>query len=118
MYLIVESLKGIHGFPKGHVELGETEQESAFREIKEETGIKVDFVNNFRVEIQYSPEDKPDTVKHLILFLAKYDNQEINVQKEELLSATLMDFQSAMNILEFDNYKNVLKKANEFINKL
>lgn len=115
LYLIVESLKGIHGFPKGHAEIGETEKESAFREIKEETGISVDFVNDFRIELQYSPDDKPDTMKHLVLFIAKYDNQEISIQKEELLSANLMDFESAMKIFEFDNYKNALKKADEFI---
>ena len=35
-FLLVES--NYFGFPKGHVEENETEQETALREIKEETG--------------------------------------------------------------------------------
>lgn len=114
-YLIVQSLKGVYGFPKGHAEIGETERESAFREIKEETGINVDFVNDFRIELEYSPQDDPNTMKHLVLFLAKYDNQEISAQKEELLSASLMSFDDAMNNFTHENLKNSLKKADKFI---
>lgn len=36
-FLLVES--NYFGFPKGHVEENETEQETALREIKEETGV-------------------------------------------------------------------------------
>ena len=114
-YLIVQSLKGVYGFPKGHAEIGETERESAFREIKEETGINVDFVNDFRIELEYSPQDDHNTMKHLVLFLAKYDNQEISAQKEELLSASLMSFDDAMKNFTHENLKNSLKKADEFI---
>ena len=40
-YVIVRSLEGYYGFPKGHVEGTETEEEAAFREIQEETGLSV-----------------------------------------------------------------------------
>ena len=35
-YVIVQSLEGFYGFPKGHIENNETEKETAIREIYEE----------------------------------------------------------------------------------
>lgn len=41
-YLLVLGLKSQKwGFPKGHMERGETEQQTALRELKEETGIEL-----------------------------------------------------------------------------
>ena len=38
-YVIIQSLEGYYGFPKGHMEGSETEQETALREIREEVGL-------------------------------------------------------------------------------
>jgi tRNA nucleotidyltransferase (CCA-adding enzyme) len=41
-YLLVHGLKSQKwGFPKGHMEQGETEEQTALRELEEETGIKI-----------------------------------------------------------------------------
>lgn len=40
-YLLVREKNGFWGFPKGHMERGETEQETAGREIKEETALEM-----------------------------------------------------------------------------
>ena len=42
-------------FPKGHVEKKETEEETALREIKEETGLKVALDTAFRKMVTYLP---------------------------------------------------------------
>lgn len=45
------------GLPKGHAEPGETESETALRELEEETGLKVNQLDpdpSFRVEERYS----------------------------------------------------------------
>ncbi|MDR2666293.1 MAG: NUDIX domain-containing protein [Endomicrobium sp.] len=49
VFLLVNSKRSrLWGFPKGHVEKGESEFETATREIFEETGInKVKFIENF-----------------------------------------------------------------------
>ena len=39
---------GHWGFPKGHVEKGESEEETAIREIYEETGLQVNLIDGFR----------------------------------------------------------------------
>ena len=47
-YLLVHSVNGFWGFPKGHVEAGESEYDTAKREIREETGVNVTFIDGFR----------------------------------------------------------------------
>ena len=52
-YLLVKGRKsGKWGFPKGHMELGETERETAIRELKEETGISL-HPDSLRDRIRY-----------------------------------------------------------------
>ena len=44
MYVIVKSVKGDYGFPKGHSEVNESDIEAARREISEETCLKIEFI--------------------------------------------------------------------------
>lgn len=39
-YVIIRSPEGYYGFPKGHMEPGETEEQTALREIFEEVGLR------------------------------------------------------------------------------
>ena len=50
-YLIIKSLNGDMGFPKGHMESGESELQTAIRELKEETGVDVKVIQGFRRQI-------------------------------------------------------------------
>ena len=60
--LLIRHLNGGHwAFPKGHVEKGETEEQTALREILEETGLAVELDNRYRQVVSYSP--KKDVVK-------------------------------------------------------
>ena len=44
--LLVKHNKGHWDFPKGHVEEGETEKQTALREVKEETNIDVQIISD------------------------------------------------------------------------
>ena len=73
--LLIKHINSGHwSFPKGHVEKGETEVETARREIMEETSIDVIIDPTFRETVTYSP--KKDTVKVVVYFLAKAKNVE------------------------------------------
>lgn len=116
-YLIIESREGIFGFPKGHMEGKETEIETAKREIFEETGLKPDFIDGFRAENEYPLPRKKGVIKKVVYFLAEFSEQKIVPQEKELNSARLLSFEEAMDILQFENAKEVLKKADDFIKR-
>lgn len=70
-YLIIESTEGVYGFPKGHMEKGETELETALREVFEETGIKPVFIENCKLEEEHPLPNKVDVIKHITYFCGK-----------------------------------------------
>ena len=116
-YLLVRQTNGFLSFPKGHVEGNETEEETALRECLEETALKVTLKKGFREVINYTiPEI--DVNKDVVLFVGEIDNPDYHRQEKEIDDIQVYKYQEAYNLLEFDNWKNVLKKANDFLTKL
>ena len=115
-YVIVESKNGFFGFPKGHVEEKETDQETAKREVLEETGLHVEFLNNFREEDTYSFQFNGEIrMKHIVYFLAEFSGQSLRAQESELNSIHLMDYETAMSSFQFESSKRLLKEAHNFL---
>ena len=114
-YLLIRNLTGIYGFPKGHVEHGETEEQTALREVFEEVGLAVKLVSGFRSEDEHPIPQKENTMKQIIYFLGEYSNQEFTYQKEELTDALLTDYETAMTLFQFDSSKRILTEANNFL---
>jgi bis(5'-nucleosidyl)-tetraphosphatase len=104
---------GHWGFPKGHVEKGENEEETAVREIYEETGLQVDLIDGFREIVEYSP--KEGIKKEVIFFLAKVQEQSVHIQVEEVRDYKWASFQQTKQILSYESSKTILKQAYEFI---
>ncbi len=114
-YVIVRSLEGYYGFPKGHIEGTETEEEAALREIREETGLSVRLVPGFRTIDEHAIPGKPGVIKRIIYFLGEYEGQKIHLQKEELLDALLLSYEEAMERFQFESSCRILKAANDFL---
>lgn len=74
-FAIVKSLEGYYGFPKGHIEGNETEEETALREIYEEIGIRAQIITRFRTIDEHLVPNKKDVIKRIIYFVAEYDKQ-------------------------------------------
>lgn len=115
-YVIIESLEGYYGFPKGHCEAGETEQETALREVQEETGLCVDILPGFRYVDAHPIPQKPGVIKQIVYFVAEYTDQKIRFQEEELRSARLMTFEEALDAFQWESSKVILHKVNHFLN--
>ena len=108
--LIEKQLSGFYGFPKGHVEAGESEEECAYRETLEEVGVKVRIDSNLRFTINYFVHNNiPKEVIYFIGFLE--GSYEIHIQEEEVESAFWIDIDKVYDILTFDNLKEMWKSA-------
>lgn len=114
--LLIKHVNSGHwSFPKGHVEVGETEVETAKREIMEETSIEALIDSTFRETVSYSP--KKDVQKEVVYFIAKAKNTNFVLQKSEVSEAKWVDINYACNILTYDNDKNIVNKAKVAIKK-
>ncbi len=114
-YVLVMQKKGFYGFPKGHMEKGESERQTALREIKEETGLEPRLIRGFRAETVYKLNKKPDTTKKVIFFLGEYQDQEIVYQKEELLGAGLFRYEETADLPIHENLRHILSDAKAVI---
>ena len=117
-YVIIQSLEGFYGFPKGHCEENETEEETALREILEETGLTVRLIPGFRYVDEHPIPKKPGVIKRIVYFLAEYSDQKISYQKEELMNAQLMTFEQAMNAFQWESSKLILTEAKDYLSKM
>ena len=109
--------EGCHGFPKGHMEAGETEEQTALREIYEEVGLRVRFLPGFRAVTEYALPYPPDTRKRVVFFLAEYEGQQTTVQESELAAVTIAPWPQALELTEFADSKQILAEAHEFLSK-
>lgn len=114
-YLIIKSLNGDVGFPKGHMEPRESELETAIRELKEETGVDVKVIQGFRRQIEYELRRVPDTIKQSVYFLGECTSDKIICQEEEVAEAGFIPYEDALKILTFEETKSILKDAEAII---
>lgn len=103
--LIIEHNFGHISFPKGHVEDNESEIDTAIREVKEETGIDIEIINNKRYSLRYSP--KNNVSKEVIYFIGKKIGGELKPQFEEIASCYFVDKDKAIDLITFDNDRNM-----------
>jgi len=112
--LLIKHNLGHIGFPKGHVEGMETEEETAIREVKEETNCDVEIIPGFREKITYNP--KPNITKDVIFFIGKPLNKELSPQLAEVQKADFVNYKEALNLLTYQDEKDLLKKALQYKN--
>lgn len=118
LFLLLHYPSGHWDFVKGKMEKGETFQQTAIRETKEETGIiDVTFVENFEEWIDYNFQFKGEIIhKKVVFFLGETKNKEVLISHEHL-DYTWMDYLTAMDKTTFDNAKTVLTKSYSLLKK-
>ena len=115
--ILVEKMKmGHFSIPKGHVEGSETEEQTALREIREETNLNVKLNTSFRYVISYSPY--PDCVKDVVFFLAEFCGGEIINQECEVSAISWETVDDALNIITHESDREMLKAAVKAIEAL
>lgn len=107
--LLVHQNNDVWGFPKGHMEEGETEVETAIREVKEETNLDIELDENKKYELSYTTDC--GKYKTVVLFIAKPISNDIVKQDNEIEEVRYVDFNEAFNIINYDNLKDMWKKV-------
>jgi len=105
--------------PKGKMEPGETVEETALREIQEETGIRGEIRRPLEtITYQYSMPDQGTVDKEVHYFLVEAVGGELKAQIEEIRGVEWLDPEEAWNRQCRDGYGNndaVLRKAIRFL---
>ena len=116
-FVIIRSLEGFYGYPKGHMEAGESEEQTALREIREETGLDVSLLEGFRTEDAHAlvREGRPDVTKQIVYFLAEYTGQVLRAQEGEVTEIRLMTYEEAMAAFQFESSRRILREADAYI---
>lgn len=106
--LVIRHENGGHwAFPKGHVEGRETEDETALREIWEETGLRVKLDTGFRQVVTFSP--KPQVLKDVVYFAAQPTGGKLKRQEEEVKEIRWLTLGEAMELLTYESDRQVLR---------
>lgn len=128
-YLILRYPSGHYDFPKGHMEAGESEEETLFREVEEETGIKQLSILPVRESIRYfytakggervrrRREGRPLHIfKQVHFYPAETPASFVRISHEHT-GFEWLPYEEALSKLTFDNAKRVLKKSEEYIER-
>ena len=117
-YLLLHYEAGHWDFPKGNEEKHEKEEQTAAREIKEETGIEdIEFADGFKETIKYFYKNGEETMyKEVVFFLAQSATESVVLSKEHSGYAW-MSYEHAEKKLTFNNSKDLVRKANQFLDK-
>jgi len=115
-FLLLNYPQGHWDFVKGKIEQNETLHKTALRETKEETGItNIEFVDGFEESVEYDFRFKKEDIhKKVIFFLAKTNEKNIKLSHEHN-DYLWLEYNDALKKTTFENAKNVLTKANEFL---
>lgn len=113
-FLIVKMHNGNWGFAKGHTEYGENEKQTAIREVKEETGLDIEIISDFKAEITYVPRE--NTLKKVSFFLGYTNGENLKIDDSEIEDYSWLNYENTLKLLTYRLQKEVLEKAKKFIN--
>ena len=109
--LLVQHNAGHWDFPKGHVEKGETFEETAKREVLEETGIEIEIVSKKQKITRNKPKLKIQ--KKVIFFEAKKIGGKIKRQESEIQYVEWVKQQDVCNKLTYEKSRKCFSELLE-----
>lgn len=104
-------------FPKGHPEGEETPEQTALRELKEETNlapVKVELEPMFKLEYNFVFDDTKIN-KMVGFFIGVIENGEFSVQEEEVKEAGWYPLEAAAKRLDYQDTKKMFKDVRVFL---
>jgi len=101
---------------KGHIEKGEEEKDTVFREVREETGLKdIKLFDGFREGIRYWFQFGGQKIaKTVAFYLAQTKQKKVTISHEHV-GFQWLPYEQAKEKLTYQNAKQVLEKAHHFL---
>jgi 8-oxo-dGTP pyrophosphatase MutT (NUDIX family) len=117
--LISVGEEGRWQLPKGTPDRGESNEQTALREVREETGLQTELVEPIdKIEYWFYVKGKTNPVrihKHVYFFLLRYLSGDTQDHDHEVNEARWVDLQQAEAMLTFESEKKVLAKARQIL---
>ena len=101
-YLILLQTNSCWSFPKGHMEAGETEEETALRELYEETGLSAKLIPGKKTAYAYNVP--PFVRKQVVVFLGEVKGN-ITLQKTEVCNYRWVKADEMKKYIHPDTYR-------------
>ena len=109
-YVLVREKNGSYGLPKGHVEPGESLDQTALREIREETGVTAILHGCEPVMVDEYPIAGGD-VKRVSWFIARYADQTPIADRTQVLGVLVLPIDAALKTLTYGSTREILRKV-------
>jgi ADP-ribose pyrophosphatase YjhB (NUDIX family) len=116
-FLLIRDSYQNWGFPKGHVEPGETTESAALREVAEDTGVREAFITAPLDVIQWEFQFRGVRVRKTChFFLMETRDATTSPQHDEGISACRWTtFEEANRLVAYDNARTVLHAAHALV---
>ncbi len=112
-FLLIKHRNGNHwDFSKGHKETGESSEETALREVKEETGLDVRLIDGFKERSRYSPQPG---IHKTVTYYFGFSTGKVTVQDEEILDFGYFSYERALEKITFHQSREILNLAKVFM---
>lgn len=108
--------KAVWRLPKGWIDEGETTEETALREVREEGGVEAKIIKKIEtVSYFFTTVDKGKVLKFVTFYLMEWVKNLSEGFGEETSEIVWLSYKEAYKKLSFSGEKEVLKKAKELL---